>query len=129
MLLYDASNVRIEYQEESGILVCVWIGFQTDEQIAVTGQVILDLIHERRITKILNDNREVIGLWADEWTRDVWFPKVRESGVKKFAWIFSENIFARMSARRAAIAGTTTRPLTIRDFRTTDAAMKWLLDV
>lgn len=125
MVLYSATNVKIEYCDKSGILSCIWSGFQTDEVIIESGEKILVIILDKNIKKIFNDNRNVKGLWLDEWARQTWFPRVINSGVKRFAWIYSENTFARISAKRAA-GGERVKGFVIKEFDNTNEAYNWL---
>jgi hypothetical protein len=120
-MLYTTTYIEIDYSEDTGILTCVWLGYQTDESIINTGAVILNVIKEKKVTKIFNDNREVKGLWLHDWTREVWFPSIIEAGILKFAWIYSNNIFARMSGKKAA--GQTK---VVKAFSSAEEAYAWL---
>ncbi|MDJ1472284.1 hypothetical protein QNI19_05085 [Cytophagaceae bacterium DM2B3-1] len=88
-----------------------------------SGNLILDLTKEYKISKILNDNTEVKGPWNEsaEWTATVWFPAMISAGLKHFAWIFSPNIFAELSAKKAIPSSDI-----IRSFGAYEDAKIWL---
>lgn len=123
MVLYESSFLNISHDNEMGTLSCVWTGFQTDEGIKEAGAIILGIIEEKGVKKILNDNRLVKGSWKDvaSWVNEDWFPAIIKAGVTKFAWIYSKDIFARYSAKKAA--GNTE---IIKVFENVEDARRWL---
>lgn len=122
--LYAEAHLEITYAPDTQIMYCRWKGYQTPENIEDGGAVILNLIKDRKIEKILNDNSFVIGPWHHTagWTHEVWFPAVINAGLKQFAWVLAENMFAAMSAKRAMIPSPV-----IKSFKTFDDAHNWLL--
>jgi hypothetical protein len=101
--LYMADNLHISYDPDTGIMFCKWVGHQSTEVIQHCGAVMIRLLKERKIEKILNDNTEVNGPWMDaaEWTAQEWFPLMIQAGLKHFAWVLSQDIFAELSAIEA----------------------------
>lgn len=101
--LFKAKNIEISYDPANKYLYCNWLGFQNKESIVKSGGIILDLLKQKRVTKVLNDNSQVTGPWQDaaDWTVKEWFPNMIKSGLKHFAWIFSPNIFSELSAKKA----------------------------
>jgi hypothetical protein len=89
-----------------------------------SGAVILDLFQQKKCSKVLNDNTEVTGPWqeAAEWTANVWFPDMISAGLKHFAWIFSPNIFAELSARKAMPSSNV-----VKSFGSYQDAYDWLI--
>jgi hypothetical protein len=61
--------------------------------------VMLDLLEEHRCTKVLNDNTHVVGSWSEaaEWGAEFWFPAMMKAGLKHFAWIYSPEVFSKLS--------------------------------
>ena len=122
-LLKD-KNLEVTYDAENHILFCRWIGFQNKEKIMAGGNKILDLFKKKaNCSKIFNDNREVTGPWQDaaEWTAKQWFPDMEKAGLKYFAWIFSENIFAQLSAKNAQPASDVGKV-----FNSANEGVEWL---
>jgi hypothetical protein len=123
--LFKAKNIEISYDPTHKYMYCNWIGFQNKQSIMSTGAIILDLVKQKRISKVLNDNTLVTGPWQDaaEWTSTVWFPDMIKAGLKHCAWIFSDNIFAELSAKRAMPANEF-----IKSFNGLEEARQWLIN-
>jgi hypothetical protein len=123
--LFKAKNIEISYDAKNGYLYCNWIGFQNKESIIKSGNTILDLLKQKRVTKVLNDNSQVTGPWqeAAEWTATVWFPNMVAAGLKHFAWIFSNNIFSELSAKKAMPSSDV-----VKSFNSLNDAQRWLLE-
>jgi hypothetical protein len=121
--LFTTPNLDIFLQDE--IMICQWKGQQTTEGIMNAGNIILSLVAERRIPKVLIDNSQLIGSWHEvtDWTARIWFPAMANAGIKSFAWILADDIFAASSARRAMPSGLHI----IRIFGNYNEAHRWLL--
>jgi hypothetical protein len=124
--LYMQPHIEITYHPDTQILFCRWIGYQTRQGIEEAGGIILDLIKQRNIKRILNDNSLVVGPWhhTANWTHEVWFPAVIDAGLKHFAWVLSENMFASVSAKKAMPHSPIVKP-----FVTYEQAHSWLLNL
>ncbi|MFA0962299.1 hypothetical protein AB9P05_10855 [Roseivirga sp. BDSF3-8] len=124
-VVHLAKNIEISYSQKDNHLYCNWLGFQNKQLIMESGETILEIVKEKGVTHVLNDNSKVTGPWqeAAEWTSTVWFPQMFEAGLEKFAWIFSANIFAELSAKKAM-------PQTdnIKSFNNIHDAKKWLAE-
>lgn len=122
--LSKQKNLEISYDPENKYLYCNWLGFQNKDSIMKSGVIILDLLKQKKVSKVLNDNSQVTGPWqeAAEWTATVWFPKMIESGLKHFAWIFSPNIFAELSAKKAMPSSGI-----VKSFNSYNDALSWLV--
>ena len=124
VLLIDEPFIRIMLDPTSGILFMLWCGYQDSHRIETMGIKVIEFIEEHQVKKVICDNTNVEGPWFDAsiWTRDVWFPAVFEKGVTHFAWVWSEDTFARLSAERslpASIPG-------LKVFNDYNLALKWL---
>ncbi|WP_229755103.1 hypothetical protein [Hymenobacter cavernae] len=78
-----------------------------------------------RCHKVLNDNSLVTSMWSDaaEWGGRTWFPAMMEAGLEYFAWVYSPNIFSRLSTDLTI--QHTTRPVVL-TFDNIDTAKAWL---
>ena len=123
-LLMKEKNIEISYDAKNKYLYCNWIGFQNEESIMKSGGHILHFLKEKEASKVLNDNTKVTGPWQDaaKWTNTVWFPDMINNGLKFFAWIFSPNIFAQLSAKKAMPKSDS-----VRSFNSMEEAQTWLL--
>jgi len=122
--LSKQKNLEISYDPEHKYLYCNWLGFQNKESIMKSGLIILDLLKQKKVSKVLNDNSQVTGPWqeAAEWTATVWFPQMIEHGLKHFAWIFSPNIFSELSAKKAMPSSGI-----VKSFNSYNDALSWLV--
>ena len=124
--LFKAKNIEISYDPANSYIYCNWIGYQNKQSIINTGGIILDLLKQKGVSKVLNDNTLVTGPWheAAEWTATVWFPDMIKAGLKYFAWIFSPNIFAELSAKMAMPGNDI-----VKSFNGLEEARQWLINV
>jgi hypothetical protein len=122
-MLHTERNIEIAYDRENGLLHCNWIGFQNKESIMKSGEKILECLMRKKVNKVLNDNTLVTGPWheAAEWTVTNWFPRMEKAGLQHFAWIFSNNIFAELSAKKAMPSSKV-----VRSFADIKPAKDWL---
>jgi hypothetical protein len=102
-LIESVEHLKIYYDAENSFLYCRWIGFQETRKIMDSGNRILAHVIERKVSHVLNDNREVKGPWqeAARWASSIWFPAMINAGLRYFAWILSPDIFAQISAEVA----------------------------
>lgn len=123
MILYESRFLQVDHNTATGILICSWKDQQTTDGITDACGIILGFIREKKINKILNDNTSVKGPWKDvaEWVRLVWFPSIIEAGVKQFAWVQSQDVFARASAKIAVYESPV-----IMVFKKFEDAQRWL---
>jgi hypothetical protein len=123
--LHKAKNLEVSFEPTHKYLYCNWLGFQNKESIMSSGKIILDLLKEKNCSKVLNDNTQVTGPWqeAAEWTATQWFPAMEKAGLKYFAWIFSSNIFAELSAKKAMPSSQI-----VKSFNSLNEARAWLME-
>jgi hypothetical protein len=125
-IIFTDKSIQIAYNKEHNYLHCHWIGFQNKDSIMRCGEKILEILQKRPSSKVLNDNTLVTGPWheAAEWTVVNWFPRMEKAGLQHFAWIFSPNIFAELSAKKAM-------PSTgvVKSFYDIEAAKTWLISL
>jgi len=122
-LLHTSPTIEIT-QISNHILYCNWVGPQTPESITKAGATIIQIVREGNFKKVLNDNARVTGPWntAVPYTLNHWFPIMIDSGLKHFAWVYSPNIFADLSARRATPTGNI-----VKSFYNYQEALSWLI--
>ena len=89
--LLKAKNIEISYDPTNKYIYCNWIGFQNKQLIMDSGKAILDQMKKKNVAKVLNDNTQVTGTWAEaaEWTSNVWFPDMIKAGLLHFAGVRS----------------------------------------
>jgi len=99
VFLFRESYIEISFDEEAKWIYADWIGFQTVASVKNGCEKILQSLQQKGYTKVLNDNTQVQGIWsgASEWVAVDWFPRMREVGMKCFAWIYSPSVFSQLS--------------------------------
>jgi hypothetical protein len=127
--LFTDSYISICLDEENRWLYVDWTGYQTEESIMNGGEQMLNAMRKTKVSQVLNDNTNVIGIWtpAAKWTGEVWFPAMMEAGLKHFAWIMSPHRLSQVSTDEAIKNTSETDP--IRKFDTMEEAKKWLRSV
>ena len=101
--LYQDEHIQLRYNRANNCIEANWTGFQNRETVQHGCKSMLDMVIKHQCTKILNDNREVLGTWseASEWVGETFFPMLEKAGLKYLAWIFSASIFSQLSAKKS----------------------------
>ena len=97
--LLEEPHITISYDHLHEWLVADWHGNQ-DLQSAQSGALeLLRLMQLQRCHKVLNDNTEVTNMWSEaaEWGGTEWFPAMAAAGLEFFAWVYSPNVYSRLS--------------------------------
>lgn len=83
----------------------------------------LKLYHCRMV---LNDNTHVTSIWDDasEWVAVDWFPRMHKAGCRLFAWVYSPNLYSKLSADKTLGYGVRSVIATTFDSRNT--ALAWM---
>ncbi|WP_316822681.1 ATP-binding protein [Pedobacter gandavensis] len=101
---YEDDHLRISYNKLHHRLDAHWTGFTSKESVQHGAMVMLAMLRANECTKILSDNRNVLGTWSDasEWIGKVWFPMMEKAGLTHFAWTISKDLFCQFSAKKSA---------------------------
>ena len=125
-LLHQLPYVSISYDYLHDWLYVDWTGDQDLESVQSGCLLMLECLRQERCHKVLNDNTRVTSMWSDaaEWGGNVWFPTMDDAGLEYFAWVYSPNIYSRLSTDLTL--QHTTRPLilTFDDLATAEAWLK-----
>lgn len=123
--IFQNEFIEIQYDDANHWVYSNWQNYQTMESVQDGCEKILELLNEKKCTKILNDNRLVKGTWAfaAEWVGNVWFPRAIEAGLKQFAWIYSPDIFSKFSTDQST---KNTEGEVIQTFNDIKAGEEWL---
>lgn len=124
-LLQETAYISIFYDYSHDWLYANWHGEQNLETVQTGCGFMLQHLQAERCRKVLNDNREVTSLWADaaEWGGREWFPAMTAGGLEYFAWVYSPNVYSRLSTDLTL--QHTTRPIIV-TFDDIDTAKAWL---
>lgn len=125
-LLFRNNFIAIELDNTDGWMYANWRGYVSHHDVIAGCEKMLELLKEYHIVQILNDNTYVEGIWsaAAKWVAEVWFPALREAGLKQFAWVYSPSVLSRLSTDKTIKNMDT--PSYIRTFDDIDMARDWL---
>ncbi len=130
--LYTSKSLDIEFDEQGQFIYANWKGFQTVESIKSNAQKVLELLKQKKATRVLNDNRLVTGPWqgAADWVAKEWFPKMFAAGMTHFALIQSTSVFSQLSAEKTlAETNESWKKQGIRTFDDIEVARRWVTAV
>ncbi|MBC8032830.1 MAG: PAS domain-containing protein [Chitinophagaceae bacterium] len=125
---FVSDSITIVFKENTALLEVNWKGYQTFKTVQAGGAMILEFVRRHNVTKVVNDNREVLGSWSDaaEWAGKEWFPMMDEAGVRLFAWIQSPTTFSKLSAEKSVdlkVGNVVTQFFTIKE-----EALVWIAE-
>jgi hypothetical protein len=105
-----------------------WHGGLSPETAREGGEAVLALIAAVGCRKLLNDNSRVTDMWVEthEWRAMNVFPRLHEAGLQFVAWVYSANLYSRLSVDRSL--DQLSQPLTLA-FEEVTVAIGWLRTV
>ncbi|MDO7854686.1 hypothetical protein [Hymenobacter convexus] len=124
--LLDTSHITISYDHLEEWLLADWHGDQDLASVQQGGYEMHRLMQLQRCHKVLNDNTGVTSMWSEaaEWAGKVWFPSMAEAGLRHFAWVYSPNVYSRLSTD-LTLQFTGSSPV-VATFDDIDTAKAWL---
>jgi len=128
LALYSDPSIDILLDPETRILHANWKGYQSINTGTQGCLHLLEIMSAHKAFRILNDNTDVRGLWmgAAEWAAKEWFPRMKEAGMERFAWVYSPTKFSQISAD-TAIALMNPDAYGIQIFHGRKDALDWLM--
>ncbi|MFP2906571.1 hypothetical protein ACLESD_16205 [Pyxidicoccus sp. 3LFB2] len=124
-LLHASEHLDIFHDAAEGWLYANWKGYQSVDMVKAGCEEMLRLLTQLQLVKVLNDNTAVTGIWvgAAAWVAANWFPRMRQAGLRHFAWVQSPT---RLSYVSATTTVQQTEHGTAVLFDTLAAATAWL---
>ena len=124
--LLESPQVTIAYDHSNEWLHADWHGDQNLTSVQQGCQEMLRLLVEHRTHKVLNDNTRVANMWSEaaEWGGREFFPAMMGAGLKFFAWVYSPNVYSRLSTD-LTLQYTAEGPI-VATFDDIDTAQSWL---
>jgi PAS domain S-box-containing protein len=100
---YRDNYITINFNEAKMRMEVNWTGFQDFTSVKKGCLIMLDYLRNNKCYRIVNDNTNVLGDWADavEWVGNEWFPMMEKAGLRYFAHIFSPSTFSAISAQKS----------------------------
>jgi len=98
--LFQDSFIAICRDPDESYLHVNWKGYQSIDTVRQGCERILALMIQTNVDSVLNDNTHVLGAWkaAAKWVAGDWFPRMRQAGMRRFAWIHSPSKSSQVSA-------------------------------
>ncbi|GGK60469.1 hypothetical protein ACD591_12160 [Rufibacter glacialis] len=127
--IFNDSYISIVFHEEGQYVHADWIGFQTKQSVMDGCERIIEAMQHFECSRVLNDNTHVEGIWsaAAEWVGSDWFPRLRQAGMLKFAWVYSPSMFSRLSTDKSLRFTYDTTGIEV--FENLEEAKQWLAPV
>lgn len=126
---FGEAYITIEYDAVNQWIYANWIGYQTEASVMTGCEKMLEALKAFGLTKVLNDNTQVVGIWtpAAHWVGNNWMPRMQEAGLQHFAWIYSPSRLSQVSTNESI--QHTPLPDVIQTFYTMEEAKNWLKNV
>jgi hypothetical protein len=126
--LYSDLSIEIFLDSDARILHACWKGYQSMNTGTHGCAHVLEMMVRHKAFRILNDNTDVRGLWMGtaEWAAKEWFPRMKELGMQRFAWVYSPAKFSQISAD-TAMALLDPDELGVQVFHEKADALNWLV--
>lgn len=100
---YQEDDVTVYWDEINRWIYVDWRN--TPSEITVKQGCVekLKLLCPNNCSRVLNDNRNVIGPWnsSAQWVTEDWFSRMISSGLMKFACLQSPNLLSKFAARQS----------------------------
>ncbi|MGV3641627.1 MAG: hypothetical protein ACO1NZ_13965 [Adhaeribacter sp.] len=124
--LYKNSFLTIQYDVLDDYMSAIWTGEQTGQSIMEGCELILRHLEKQHCHKVLNDNTQVKGMWADtaDWVANNWLPRMQQAGCQYFAHVYSPDLYSRLSADKSFANGV--KDLILTTFQEKGPAQSWL---
>lgn len=124
--LLDEPHITIAYDHLNEWLLADWHGDQDLASVRHGGCEMLRLLRLQRCHKALNDNTLVTSMWSDaaQWAGKEWFPAITDAGLQYFAWVYSPNLYSRLSTD-LTLQFTVGNPI-VSTFDDIETAKSWL---
>lgn len=126
-LLFGSEDITIYYDYSNEWLYVEWQKNQDMESVQAGAGKMLECMRQEQCHKVLNDNRLVETMWSDasEWGGKVWLPAMAEAGLQYFAWVYSPNVYSRLSTDLTLQHAPEVGPIVF-TFDNIDTASAWL---
>ena len=118
--------LAISYDSQQNWVYNNWQGYQTLESVMQGANACLEIIQQFSCSRLLNDNRQVVGPWdhATDWIAQDWTPRAITLGLTHFAHVVSPASMARLSAEQMHVKISNSFQMQI--FDDYDQAADWL---
>lgn len=124
----DKPYVKVFWDPTRKILMSVWKGFSTFDEISAIGHRILDAVVFEKATKVLYDAREmeILDNDSERYISGVFTKEMVSAGVKYAAAVLPEDVFAKYSIDNIQQSIIHNKNACVNYFKSFQNAMEWL---
>lgn len=103
-----------------------WKGWHNADSVREGCEAMLEALRRAGLSKILNDNTNGVGDWAEasDWVAHDWLPRMEAAGLLVFAWVHSPSHISRRAANRSVAETEAKQVIWLFDDR--ESAEAWL---
>ncbi|WP_437563554.1 hypothetical protein [Sorangium sp. So ce542] len=130
MVYFDERWITISWDEELQAVVAEWKGFAESKEFRAGLEAGLSLARKKMATRWLADTRRGPPSTQEDqqWTSQIWFPRLIAQGVRWMALVVPESAITRMSLK-GIMTRVTSTDLTQAYFHDAESARIWLASV
>ena len=128
MVYFEDKNWVIEWDEIRKWVKADMIGFVQGDAHRNGSMKIVELLKQKKASKLLTDTRQakVLGLAEQKWVNEVWVPMLKAAGTRYTATVLPQNVIAQMSINAIAKTNKGVAELENGYFGTMEEAQDWL---
>ncbi len=129
-LYYDEPWCKIYYLNDLDCVYLDWHGFAEDDQFQEACYASLDLLKEKKLSKMIADNTDarVVSIANQDWLNEVWFPKAYKEGYRASAIVVSKDLFNEVAVKKI-VSEMDGGLFTVHFFQNLEAAKDWLREI
>lgn len=126
--LFISDFAFLTLHPEDNIMELTWKGYVDVDDYRHILDESLTASADKEVQKIIFNarNLEAITNENQEWTIENWFPRVKEQGIKTFAFIMPEDIFGEVSLQMIADKAGEEHNIKNKFFPNSDEALAWI---
>lgn len=128
-IMRDDGLVRLEVDQQHGMITSTWNGFVPSEEYRAALWRIHDEVRDRHLQLWISDTRAMGAiLHADEkWSLEVFMPEIIKLGLRRVAVVRGEDYFTHTATERMVDATAEVAPFKVELFADPAEAERWLL--
>ena len=132
MVYLDKPYALVTWDEATRCVILEWRDFAYGEEYRCAHNKVLEVLEQRRSSKLLGDARKMRATSQDDqqWLVEHWIPRSAKAGLKHLAIVLPKSVIGQMVLQQLSKMSTGDKRLISTDgssyFETVDEAKKWL---
>lgn len=118
--------LTVSSDTDNNWLYADWHGQVNSEDVMTGSLLLLDLMRKSECNKLLNNNTNLSGIWADAaiWGAEEILPQLYQAGCRYMAWVYSPETYSRLSTK--LVLEHATAAIVLETFDDLSTACEWL---